>query len=74
MGQDLGDPGGSAKICGVYMLAEKIRRLYPDAGLSLYQSGEELLRTDRQPDILFLDIQMVGKDGMETARELPRRK
>lgn len=56
------------------MLAEKIRRLYPDAGLSLYQSGEELLRGDRQPDILFLDIQMAGKDGMETARELRRRK
>lgn len=56
------------------MLAEKIRRLYPDAGLSLYQSGEELLRADRQPDILFLDIQMAGKDGMETARELRRRK
>lgn len=56
------------------MLAEKIRRLYPDAGLSLYQSGEELLRADKQPDILFLDIQMAGKDGMETARELRRRK
>lgn len=55
------------------MLAEKIKRIYPNAGLSLYRSGEELLRADRQPDILFLDIQMEGKDGMETARELRRR-
>lgn len=55
------------------MLAEKIERFYPNAGLLLYQSGEELLRADRQPDILFLDIQMAGKDGMETARELRRR-
>lgn len=55
------------------MLAEKIERFYPNAGLSLYQSGEELLRADSQPDILFLDIQMTGKDGMETARELRRR-
>lgn len=56
------------------MLAEKIERFYPNAELLLYQSGEELLRADRQPDILFLDIQMAGKDGMETARELRRRK
>lgn len=55
------------------MLAEKIKRIYPNAGLSLYRSGEELLRADRQPDILFLDIQMEGKDGMETASELRRR-
>lgn len=35
-------------------------------------SGEELLNLPA-PDILFLDIQMSGKNGMETARELRRR-
>ena len=52
------------------MLAEKIEKLYPEAELLLYRSGEELLLTDAEPDILLLDIQMSGKNGMETAREL----
>ena len=35
-----------------------------------FSSGEELLSYDGQIDILFLDIQMKGMDGMETARKL----
>lgn len=54
------------------MLAEKLKALYPGADLSLYQSGEEVLAADRQPDLLLLDIQMPEKDGMETARQLRR--
>ena len=55
------------------MFAEKIERLYPAADLSLYQSGEELLLSDKEFDILLLDIQMPGKNGMETAKELRRK-
>jgi len=55
------------------MLAEKIQRMYPEAALSFYQSGEALLLSDSRPDILLLDIQMQGKNGMETARELRRK-
>ncbi len=55
------------------MFAEKIGRLYPEAELSLYKSGEELLLSGKEPDILLLDIQMPGKDGMETAKELRRK-
>lgn len=54
------------------MLAEKVQGLYPQAELSCYQSGEELLISRSQPDILLLDIQMSGKNGMETAREFRR--
>jgi len=54
------------------VLAEKIQRIYPEAVLSFYQSGEALLLSHCQPDILLLDIQMSGKDGMETAREFRR--
>ncbi len=39
-----------------------------------FSSGEELLRFDKQIDILFLDIQMKGIDGMETARKLRHRR
>ena len=35
-----------------------------------FSSGEELLNYNGQIDILFLDIQMKGMDGMETARKL----
>ena len=38
--------------------------------LRIFSSGEELLSYDGQIDILFLDIQMKGMDGMETARKL----
>lgn len=55
------------------MLAEKIRKLYPEAALSFYQSGEEVLLSHREPDILLLDIQMPGRNGMETAREFRRK-
>ncbi|MDE7179207.1 MAG: LytTR family DNA-binding domain-containing protein [Lachnospiraceae bacterium] len=55
------------------MFAEKIGKLYPKADLSLYQSGEELLLSAGEPDILLLDIQMPGKNGMETAKELRKR-
>lgn len=55
------------------VLAEKVQRLYPQALLSFYSSGEELLLSHCQPDILLLDIQMAGKDGMETAREFRRK-
>ena len=55
------------------MFAEKTEKLYPEAEMSLYQSGEELLLSDKEPDILLLDIQMPGKNGMETAEELRRK-
>lgn len=38
--------------------------------VSQFGSGEELLRCNNDIDILFLDIQMDGIDGMETARKL----
>ncbi len=38
--------------------------------LRTFSGGEELLRYGGQIDLLFLDIQMKGMDGMETARKL----
>lgn len=51
------------------LLKNKVRTICPDAEVVLYQTGRELLDAKDQIDILFFDIQMPGKNGMETARE-----
>ncbi len=41
-----------------------------DISVAPYFSGEELLESRKEMDILFLDIGMQGMDGIETARRL----
>ena len=55
------------------LIKGKIANQYPNANIIFYNSGEELLLSDNPIDILFLDIQMQGKNGMETARELRKK-
>ena len=55
------------------LIANKVAKQYPDAEIIFFQSGEELLLSDKHIDILFLDIQMSGRNGMETARELRKK-
>ena len=55
------------------LLRSKIVKQYPDADIIFFSSGEELLLSAQHIDILFLDIQMTGKNGMETARELRKK-
>ena len=55
------------------LIGRKVSKQYPEADIVFFQSGEELLLSDKHIDILFLDIQMFGKNGMETARELRKK-
>lgn len=55
------------------LIGNKVSGIYPQAELHYFQSGEELLLNDKPIDILFLDIQMAGKNGMEIAREIRKK-
>ena len=52
------------------MASDFFRKKNREICLRTFSSGEELLSYDGQIDILFLDIQMKGMDGIETARKL----
>lgn len=62
-------------------VAEQIRKLVfrffraknMETSIVCFSGGEELLRYGKDIDVLFLDIQMKGMDGMETARKLRSR-
>lgn len=60
------------------ILSRDVETFCTDRGVSCritcYDSGERLLGLNpaQMPDILFLDIQMSGRNGMEIARELRR--
>ena len=52
------------------MASDFFRKKNREICLRTFSSGEELLSYDGQIDILFMDIQMKGMDGIETARKL----
>ncbi|MCM1122258.1 MAG: LytTR family DNA-binding domain-containing protein [Eubacterium sp.] len=58
-------------------MCKKVCRICADAQtacqISGCDSGEEVLLQEESPDILFLDIQMPGRNGMEIAGELRRK-
>lgn len=50
-----------------------IKQQEPESRVESYAAGEELLASGRQFDLVFLDIQMDGMNGIETARSLRQR-
>lgn len=59
-----------------YLVSQMLRKTAEDMGIPVriyeYTSGEELMKDIfTTHDILFLDIQMQGMDGRETAGKFP---
>jgi len=58
-------------------LRENIKRMIigqcADCAVDLYDSGESLLAASNEYDIYFLDIQMAGMNGVETATQIRER-
>ena len=52
------------------ILENKVRRLMPQARIVKFSSCDNLLMCSMSLDILLLDIQMPGMDGMQAARQL----
>ena len=50
------------------LLEEKVKKMLPSGATKRFSSGRELLEDSTKVDVLLLDIQMPGMDGMETAR------
>ncbi len=51
-------------ICGL------VEERQPESRIEAYATGEELLTSGKRFDIVFLDIQMEGMNGIEAARSL----
>ena len=51
-------------ICGL------VEEQQPESRIEAYATGEELLASGKRFDIVFLDIQMEGMNGIEAARDL----
>lgn len=51
-------------------MREWIKQQCPDSEVDAYESGEELFSLKIKYDIIFLDIQMEGMNGIETARKI----
>lgn len=56
------------------MTSDFFRRKNTEVSVLQFSDGEELLQYNKKIDILFLDIQMRGMDGMKTARKLRERR
>ncbi len=66
------------EIYMIEMLDEKITTFFEHKNMDIdifhFSSGSVLLQSDEKMDIIFLDIQMDRLNGLETAKELRRRK
>lgn len=55
------------------LISDVMNQLQVDYRIHLFDSGEELLNSPEVFDAVFLDIEMPGKDGISTGKELHRK-
>lgn len=63
----------SAMVSAFFGKSGLQERLPRSVEVTPFSCGETLLQSDRAFDVVILDIQMAGMDGMETARQLRSR-
>ncbi len=51
-------------------IRKKILEIKTDYQVDIYNTGAEIVSADKRYDLIFLDIEMPGKDGMIIAKEL----
>lgn len=51
------------------IIYQKLQKYFTKADIRIFQSGSEFIQKQEMFDIVFLDIEMAGMDGFETARE-----
>ena len=51
-------------------LKQLIKKNLPQSRIAVYDSGQQLLKSQEEYDIVFLDICMAELDGIETAKIL----
>lgn len=51
-------------------LKEKILMIRPEYAIDAFSCGKDLMECSKEYDMVFLDIEMPGEDGMEIARKL----
>ncbi len=49
-------------------IKKRLLEVRPEFEVSLFSSGDELIKSDKNFDLIFLDIEMPQLDGMETAK------
>ena len=49
-------------------IKKRLLEIRPEFEVSLFSSGDELIKADKSFDLIFLDIEMPQLDGMETAK------
>lgn len=54
------------------LVEQCLKELGEDSTILTFDSGEKLLEEAKGLDILFLDIEMPGMDGIETGKRIPR--